>query len=141
MSVMLKPLADLARGRMRSKLPALREALEGRVDDTHRVLLRHLLDVIDFLQGKIDQMSVDIDEYLRPYEPQIALLMQIPGIGRIAAATSPCRDWHGYVPLPHVPNTWPLGLASLLAIGRAEESACGPRPTKAIGICGLCWLK
>jgi transposase len=80
-------LADLARGRMRSKLPALREALEGRVDDTHRVLLRHLLDVIDFLQGKIDQMSADIDEYLRPYEPQIALLMQIPGIGRIAAAT------------------------------------------------------
>jgi len=80
-------LADLARGRMRSKLPALREALEGRVDDTHRVLLRHLLDVIDFLQGKIDQMSVDIDEYLRPYEPQIALLMQIPGIGRMAAAT------------------------------------------------------
>lgn len=80
-------LADLARGRMRAKLPALREALEGRVDDTHRVLLRHLLDVIDFLQDKIDQMSADIDEYLRPYEPQIALLMQIPGIGRIAAAT------------------------------------------------------
>jgi len=79
-------LADLARGRLRSKLPALREALDGRVDATHRVLLRHLLDVIDFLQGKIDQISVDIDEYLRPYEPQIALLMQIPGIGRIAAA-------------------------------------------------------
>ena len=80
-------LADLARGRMRSKLPALREALEGRVDDTHRVLLRHLLDLIDFLQGKIEQMSVDIDERLHPYESLIALLMQIPGIGRIAAAT------------------------------------------------------
>jgi transposase len=80
-------LADLARGRLRSKLPALREALEGRVDATHRVLLRHLLDVIDFLQGKIEQMAIDIDEYLRPYEPQIARLMQIPGIGRIAAGT------------------------------------------------------
>jgi len=80
-------LADLARGRLRSKLPALREALDGRVDATHRVLLRHLLDLVDFLQGKIEQMSVDIDEYLRPYEPLIVRLMQIPGIGRIAAAT------------------------------------------------------
>ena len=33
-------LADLARGRLRSKLPALREALDGRVDATHRILLR-----------------------------------------------------------------------------------------------------
>jgi transposase len=80
-------LADLARGRLRSKLPALCEALDGRVDATHRILLRHQLDVIDFLQGKIEQMSLDIDEYLRPYESQIARLMQIPGIGRIAAAS------------------------------------------------------
>lgn len=68
------------------RLPALREALDGRVDATHRVLLRQLLDLIDFLQGQIEQLSVAIDEDLHPYEEQVARLMQIPGIGRTAAA-------------------------------------------------------
>ena len=50
-------LADLARGRLRSKLPALREALDGRVDATHRILLRHLLDLID-LRHRQDRSDV-----------------------------------------------------------------------------------
>jgi transposase len=79
-------LADLARGRLRAKLPALREALEGRVEATHRVLLRHLLDLIDFLQAKMDQLWADIDQLLAPYESQLSRLMQISGIGRTAAA-------------------------------------------------------
>ncbi len=79
-------LANLARGRLRAKLPALRQALEGRIDQTHRVLLRHLLDVIDFLQAQIDQLSSDIEQRLHPYELQLSRLMQIPGVGRIAAA-------------------------------------------------------
>lgn len=80
-------LALLARGRLRAKLPALREALNGRVEPTHRLLLRSLLDQIDFLQGEVDRLSVEIDEHLAPYEEQISRLMQIPGVGRIAAAT------------------------------------------------------
>jgi transposase len=78
-------LADLARGRLRKKLPALREALEGRVEATHRVLLHQLLTQIDFLQGQIDALSVDIEQRLSPYEPLLARLMQITGIGRLAA--------------------------------------------------------
>jgi transposase len=78
-------LADLARGRLRKKLPDLRQALEGRVDDTHRILLRHHLDHFDFLQTEIDKLSVSIDELVLPYDKLIALLLQIPGIGRLAA--------------------------------------------------------
>ena len=44
-------LAELARGRLRKKLPALREALEGRVEATHRQLLRHQLDLIAYLES------------------------------------------------------------------------------------------
>ncbi|SRR6266852_2763341 len=80
-------LAELARGRLRAKLPALREALDGRVDATHRVLLRHLLDLIDFLQGQVDRLSGEIEQLLVPYEGHLARLMQIPGVGRMAAAT------------------------------------------------------
>lgn len=79
-------LAGLARGRLRAKLPALREALTGRVEATHRLLLRQLLDGIDFLQGQIDAISTDIDAMLLPHEKLIRRLMQIPGIGPIAAA-------------------------------------------------------
>lgn len=80
-------LADLARGRLRKKLPALREALEGRVEETHRRLLRHLLDLIDVLQGQIDALSADIEQHLPPYEPLLSRLMQLTGIGRIAAVS------------------------------------------------------
>src|SRR2546421_332791 len=78
--------AGLARGRLRAKLPALREALSGRVEATHRLLLRQLLDVIDFLQGQIDAISTDIDALLLPHKQLLSRLMQIPGIGPLAAA-------------------------------------------------------
>src|SRR2546429_868126 len=80
-------LAELARGRLRAKLPALREALDGRVEPTHRLLLRHLLDQIDFLQKEVDRLSREVDPLLGPYEEHLARLMQIPGVGHIAAAT------------------------------------------------------
>jgi transposase len=80
-------LAQLARKRLRAKLPALREALEGHVEETHRILLRHLLDQIDFLQGKLDTLSDEIEPLLAPYEAQLGRLMQIPGVGRTAAAS------------------------------------------------------
>src|SRR5947209_5090474 len=79
-------LAGLARGRLRAKLPALREALSGRVESTHRLLLRQLLDVIDFLQSQIDAISADIDALLLPHQKLVNRLMQIPGIGPLAAA-------------------------------------------------------
>ncbi len=40
-------MAELAQGLLRKKLPALREALDGRVDEHHRFLLRLQLDRID----------------------------------------------------------------------------------------------
>lgn len=79
-------LAELARGRLRKKLPALREALEGRVEPTHRVLLRQLLAQIDFLQAQIDSLSADIEPLLAPYEPMLSRLMQIVGISRLTAS-------------------------------------------------------
>jgi len=80
-------LANFAHGRLRAKLPALREALDGQVQDTHRVLLRHLLAQIDFLQGQLDTLLVEIQERLSDSSKPLALLLQVPGIGLTAAAT------------------------------------------------------
>ncbi len=79
-------LADLARGRLRAKLPALREALDGRVDETHRLLLRQLLEHISFLETQLERLSAEVEQRLAPYEPLVARLMQIPGLGRLSAA-------------------------------------------------------
>jgi transposase len=80
-------LAGLARGRLRAKLPALREALEGRVEPIHRQLLRHLLDQISFLDAQIEQVEGEMEVLVRPYEAQIGRLMQLVGMGRSSAIT------------------------------------------------------
>jgi transposase len=78
-------LADLARGRLRDKLPALREALVGRVEASHRLLLRHLLEQVDHLQGQIERLEGEMAPLLYPYQEQLARLMQLPGLGEQAA--------------------------------------------------------
>ena len=57
-------LAELARGRMRAKRPALVEALTGRFDDHHGELARMLLDQIDTLTAQIDKLTIRIGELI-----------------------------------------------------------------------------
>ena len=79
-------LAELARGRLRAKLPELRRALEGRVRPHHRVLLAQLLAHIDFLEAAIAELQVEIERHLAPFDEAVALLQTIPGVGAVAAA-------------------------------------------------------
>ena len=85
-------LAAMAKGRLRSKLELLREALEGRVEDTHRTLLRHLLDHLACLEEQIAQLEGQIEQHLVPYEQQLTTILQIPGIGRTVAPPCPARQ-------------------------------------------------
>lgn len=80
-------LAELARGSLRGKLPALREALEGRVDAHHRVLLHHLLEHIAFLEKSLHELTAEIEQRLSPYEQAIELIVQIPGLQRLTVST------------------------------------------------------
>lgn len=73
-------LADLARGQLRKKIPALREALVGRFDDEHTLVIGQILSHIDFLDEAIDRISADIEERMRPFAAQRDLLMSIPGV-------------------------------------------------------------
>ena len=101
-------LADLARGRMKTKRPALIRALHGRFDDHHAELARMLLDQIDTLSEQIGTLTTRIDQLLAqadaddaggrdgadvngdvsatPTGPSpVERLAEIPGIGRAAA--------------------------------------------------------
>ena len=58
-------LADLARGRLRSKIPALRLALQGQFRPQHAFLIGQILTKIDFLEEAIATLSEEIDRNLR----------------------------------------------------------------------------
>ena len=80
-------LADLARGRLREKVPALRLALQGRVTEHHRFLLRMHLDHISHLEGLIGRLGVRIEEALAPLAEAQQRLQTIPGISQRVAET------------------------------------------------------
>jgi transposase len=80
-------LADLARGRLRKKLPALRQALTARFRDHHAFLLGQILGHLDYLEEAVAVVSAHIDEQLRPVAAQVERLMTIPGVQRRTAET------------------------------------------------------
>src|ERR1700687_5578644 len=78
-------LADLARGQLRKKLPALREALVGRFADEHALIVGQILAHIDYYDEAIDRLSAEIEEQIAPFAAQRDLLMTIPGVKQRAA--------------------------------------------------------
>jgi transposase len=73
-------LADLARRRLRKKIPQLQQALRGSVTEHHRFLLRTQMDHLDHLERLILQYSLRIEEALDPFAETLARLVTIPGI-------------------------------------------------------------
>ena len=80
-------LANLARGKLRKKLPALRQALLGRFRAHHGFLIGQILAKIDFLDEGIDQLTEAIDRLVVPFEPMLTQLDTIPGVDRKGAIT------------------------------------------------------
>jgi transposase len=78
-------LAELARGRLRAKLPALREALMGRFSGHHALLCSHILGHLDYLDETIAALSNEIEARTAPFSEEIELLCTIPGIQRRGA--------------------------------------------------------
>jgi transposase len=74
-------LAELARGKLRAKLPALREALEGRFETHHALVIGAILAHLDFLDEQIDGLSDAIEEQLGPFATGVRLATTISGVG------------------------------------------------------------
>ncbi len=78
-------LAELARGRLRSKIPALREALEGRFHPHHALMVGRILSHIDYLDESIGELSAEIERVIAPFSEEVELLETIPGVKRRTA--------------------------------------------------------
>ena len=74
-------LAQLARSRMRGKIPQLGEAFVGRFDDHHAFLLARMLAHIDALAADIAEVETRIEAQIAPFADAVARLDEIPGVG------------------------------------------------------------
>ena len=76
-----KVLAEMARGRMRKKIPDLAQALEGHFDVHHAQLARSILDRIDRVEQAMAELDLAIEAACVPWAHQLELLQTIPGVG------------------------------------------------------------
>jgi transposase len=71
-------IADLARRQLRSKIPQLRPALEGKLTEHHRFILAELLNHLEYLENRIEDVS-------RPFAPAITKIATLPGFDQRSA--------------------------------------------------------
>jgi len=79
-------MAELAKRRLREKIPQLEPALEGRMEEHHRYLLKLQLGRMRDLDRDLAELEKRIQEKLEPYRPQLDLLVEIPGMDGTLAA-------------------------------------------------------
>src|SRR5215510_6087459 len=145
-------LADLARGALRKKLPALRQALAGRFRAHHAFLVAHLLAHYDYLDEIIDTLSAQIDVVIAPFAEEVARLDTIHGVNKRTAeaiiaelgvdmsvfpTSGHCASWVGICPGnnesagKHRPgrtrrgNKWLRGALTEAALAAGTRSAKG----------------
>jgi transposase len=73
-------LAELAKGKLRAKLPQLAEAMAGRFGSHHAVVARSILDHLDFLDHTIDTLTTQVVARTRSFAEQVELLAEVPGL-------------------------------------------------------------
>lgn len=78
-------LAELARGRMRSKREVLAQAVVGRFTPHHAFLITEQLSQLDYLEEAVERVSAEIAQRLQAEQEALALLDTIPGVGQRAA--------------------------------------------------------
>ena len=73
-------MANLAQKKLRKKIPELEPALEGKLEEHHRFLLRLQLDRLEAAEADLAVLEQRIQQKLQPYEAQVTLLDEIPGV-------------------------------------------------------------
>jgi transposase len=73
-------LAELARGRLRAKLPALRQALVGNFKPHHALIVSHILAHLDYLDETIATLTEEVEQRLAPFAHKAENLCTITGV-------------------------------------------------------------
>jgi transposase len=78
-------LAEMSKGLLRNKRAELRMALQGRVTEHHRFLLKQLMDHLRFTEARMGDVEREIERRMRPYQDDVERLCTIPGVERVTA--------------------------------------------------------
>jgi transposase len=78
-------LAELAKGKLRKKLPQLRQALRGRFGEHHALLVGLALGHLEHLEAAIARLDARVDEVIAPFAAARDRLDTITGVGKRAA--------------------------------------------------------
>jgi transposase len=115
-------LADLAQRRLRAKIPQLEQALNGKLTEHHRWLLRLLLDQLQTTEQFIARLDERIAELTRPLQPVLEKLDAIPGIDRRVAEALMAEIGPDMTPFPSDAH-----LASWAGISPGNNESAGKR--------------
>jgi transposase len=80
-----KVLADMAKGRLREKLDALEEALEGVMGSHQRLMLGTQLRHLSYLDMEVDRLDDEVARRVGPHQEVLDAVDTIPGVGRRTA--------------------------------------------------------
>ena len=104
-------LADLAKGKMRRKIPDLAQALTGHFDANHARLARSMLRQLDLVEQALAELDAVIVDACQPWAHQIELLQTIPGVGEKVAQVIVAETGARHVEVPDRRPSGRLGRA------------------------------
>ena len=97
-----KPIEEILKGipsgKIRKKQDLIRAALENRLNETNRMLVRDALELLDNLESKIENLSHEVLKKVQQKSKDLAIVMSIPGIGFISASVilSEIGNYHDF---------------------------------------------
>ena len=133
-------LAELAKGKMRAKIPDLSMALEGRFGDHHALMCRLHLDHIDHLEAMIARLDAQIEAMMTPFQAARDLLTTAPGIGPLVRRRGDLRDRRRrHASSSPTTPTWPPGPGCAPATTNRPASAAPASAARATRTCSPSW--
>lgn len=85
-AITAEKLIKMVKGKVKSKVPGLVDALNNRLRSHHREMIRYSWEHLKFLEQTIFDVEMRIDQCLSPYRQDIELLDSIPGVNQTASA-------------------------------------------------------
>jgi len=79
-------ISELAKGKLKKKVDKLEKALNGRLTDHHRFLLRMHLENIQYHAGQIKKLDEEIQQKMIPFQKEAKLIQTLPGISEVSAS-------------------------------------------------------
>jgi len=121
-------LADLAKGKLRRKIPDLAQALIGHFDANHARLARSMLRRLELVEQALAELDAVLADAFRPWAHQIELLQTIPGVGEKVAQVIIAEtggDMSRFPTAAHL-TAW-AGLAPAMNESAGKQSPAGKR--------------